>query len=264
MTVSSSRAPQAIPFDFLVAAGLIAGYKAENKFGQSTNVDQTATDIWDRANATDDQAIWVAPTQARVHNIVSSDDGDVGGGAGARTLRVYGLTDWDTVEQVEDITLNGTTNVPTVNAYVIIHRLEVLTKGATSSNIGLITATAVTDGTVTAQINVGEGQTQMAIYGLPSVQIAYMTQFWTGLNKSGGSPAGVDMRVLLNPEPNVQLTNFITKHRDGLLNAGSSHFVHPFKPYKQFPGPCIIKMQGLGGANDLDISAGFDLVIKDN
>lgn len=74
--------------DFMleVAAGNVPGNKSVNKFGRSTNVDNdVATDIWDRANATHDQDIWIAPTQARIHNIASTsanDDGDpVGVGA---------------------------------------------------------------------------------------------------------------------------------------------------------------------------------------
>jgi hypothetical protein len=173
--------------------GHISGYRTVNKFGRANNVDAAPTDIWDMANTVQDEALWVAPTQARIHDIVSTDAGDDGdpAGVGARTLRVFGLTDWDTAEVSEDIVLNGTTNVPTVNAYVIIHRMMVLTKGATSVNVGNITATAQTDGTVTAEIYAGQGQTQMAIYGIPSTQAAYMTAYWASLNKGTEGAADI-------------------------------------------------------------------------
>lgn len=248
-----------------IADGVFPSYSVVNKFGRSTNVDSGIdTDIWDRANVTDDDDIWTAPTQARIHNIVSSsgsDDGDPAG-IGARTLRVSGLTSWSAKEVSEDIVLDGTTPVATVNAYVIIHRMEVLTKGATGVNVGAITATAVTDGTVTAQINAGEGQTQMAVYGLPSIQVAYMTSYYASFLKTGG-PGNVDVSVLVNPEPDSELLNFVVKHTQAIMSTGSSQFSHSFLPYFRVLGPAIIKIQGNGSANDLDISAGFDLVLKD-
>lgn len=238
-----------------------------NKFGLSVNVDSGIdTDIWDRANPSNDQDIWIAPTQARTHQIVSNQAADDGspGGEGARTLRISGLTDWDTAEVSEDIIMNGTTNVPTVNQYVIIHRMEILTKGVTSTNVGVITATADTDGTITAQINEARGQTLMAIYGIPSTQTAYMTNFYAGFTKAGGGAGAVDISVLYNPEPDVELLNFLIKHAEVSISAGSSISQHFFIPYKKFVGPGIIKMQGNGSANNLTMSSGFDLIIVDN
>lgn len=244
--------------------GNIDGYRTVNKFGRANNVDGSPTDIWDMANTVDDQAIWIAPTQARVHDIVSSsasDDGDPVG-VGARTLQVFGLTDWDTAEVSEDITLNGTTDVATANSYVIIYRMRVLTKGATSVNVGKITATAQTDNTITAEIYAGQGQTQMAIYGVPSVQAAYMNSFWASINRA--TTGDVDIFLLVNPEPADELLNFLLKHGFGVSSTGSSYVRHPFDPCYKVPGPAIIKMQGRGSPVNMDVTAGFDLIIRNN
>lgn len=250
-------------FQFKIGRGAMKGIQAVNKFGRATNADSgVATDVWDGANATDDVDIWVAPTQARVHNVVSTSTSDIAGGAGARTLRVSGLTDWDTREVSEDITMDGTDAVATQNAYVIVHRLQVLTKGATSANVGVITATAVSDGTVTAQIGVGNGQTQMAIYGVSSLQSAYVTLMYSDMIKTGQATSS-EADLLVNPEPDVQVSTFLTKHTFGLVTTGTSHHVHQFNPWLVFPGPAIIKVQVNTSANDTDVSGGFDLYLVD-
>lgn len=244
-----------------IARGNISGMSFVNKFGRNADVDVASEeDVWDGGGT------WVAPTTARIHDIVSTSTDDDGSpaGVGARTLRVFGLTGWGAAEVSEDITLDGTTNVPTVNSYVIIHRMEVLTKGATDVNVGVITATAQTDGTVTAQINTSEGQTQMAIYGLPSTQKAYMTDFYASFNKSGGAAGALDVTLLINLEPDAELTNFVVKNTQSVMTTGTSHLRHSFRPYFEIPGPAIIKIKGAVSANDIDVSAGFDLIIVDN
>lgn len=249
---------------YMLSAGKTQNAISVDKFGRSTNVDSAiATDIWDRANATDDQDIWLAPTAARIHAVVSTsanDDGDPVG-TGAHTLRISGLKTWSSVESFEDITLNGAGSVNTTQSYVIIHRMQVLTSGASGPNVGQITATAATDGTVTAQILAGAGQTQMAVYGVPSGSSAYMVQLYVSTNS--GSPANVrlDHALLYNPFPGDQSTVFLNKMTTATLDAGVSHFAHHFAPYKRFVGPGIIKVQSTSSANDADVSAGFDLMV---
>ena len=248
-----------------IATGVVSGITHINKFGRAVaGVQTVGTDIWDRADATPTDSIWVAPTQARIHAITSSSAADSVTAGGARTIRVFGLTSWASKEVSEVISLDGVTGPNTVNAYVIIHRMKVLTKGATSINVGDIIATAAVDGTVTAEINAGAGQTQMAIYGIPSIQTAYMTDYYGTFNKAGGSTVYVDISLLINETPDTELLNFTVKSTVGLQSNGSSYVEHGFKPYFPIPGPAIIKMQGFGSANDLDTSAGFDLILVDN
>jgi hypothetical protein len=255
-------------FGLEVARGNVPGMSSVNKFGRNIEIDSGVTaDIWDGGHTLASggvSLIWVAPTVARIHEIVSSSANDTSGGVGARTIRIYGLTSWDTKEVSEDITLNGAGIVATTNAYVIIHRMEVLTKGATNVNVGIIKATAQTDNTITAQIQVGNGQTEMAIFGIPSTQTAYVYNYYAEVNKAGGAAGVVDNCLVVNPEPNAELTNFIIKHRFGLQTVGTSSYSHPFNPPKKIEGPAIIKSTVVSGTNDMDVSAGFDLILADN
>jgi len=242
-----------------VARGLVSGVSSINKFGSAPNgLQTTPTDIWSRADASATQQIWIAPTQARIHSIVSTSANDDGSpvGTGARTIRIYGLKTWDLAETSEDITLDGVTSVNTLNSYVIIHRMKVLTSGSTSINVGTITATAITDGTITALILPGEGQTEMAIYGVPSIQSFYLTRWYCGLAKTSGVDG--DFHLLVNESPNVQLTNFLYKSDLSLQSTGTSSFEKHYDNPIKFSGPCIIKVQGTGSTNDIDSQSGFD------
>ena len=251
-----------------IAAGTYANYSSVNKFGRAVaGAQTTATDIWDRADATPTQQIWIAPTAARIHAIVSSDDTDgktaSPNSVGARTLRVYGLTSWSAAEVYEDITLTGTDAVNTTNSYVIIHRMKVLTKGATNINVGTIIATAAGDATITAAILPGEGQTQMAIYGIPSIKTAYVTGYYGSAIKAAAAVRG-SIALKVNPNPNAELINFVTKHTNGWDTTGVNYINHKFSPYYQVAGPAIIKVQAISSAADTDFSAGFDLILVDN
>lgn len=243
----------------------VTAYNGLNKFGRANNCDSTvATDIWDRANTTDDDDIFTPPTVARVHAITSSSVNDAAAGTGARTIRVWGLTSWTAAETSEDVTMNGTANVNTTNSYVIIHRMRVLTSGGTNINIGTITATAATDGTVTAQIQAGFGQTLMAVYGIPSIRDLYITNWCASLNKGAGATVSVQMSLLSTADVTSNLLNYNTKHTHAIFSAGSSYIQHFFRPYYKIDGPAIVKIQANSNTDNTDVSASFDGFLVDN
>ncbi len=374
------KSAKSVDFNSDISLGLIKGRKIINKFGHSPNgIQVTSTDVWDRADATPTQQIWLAPTAARIHGIVSDDATDVGakgiltfaanvgdtesvtigtkvytfqttltdvdgnvkigasasasidnliaainlaagagstyatsmsansidmnavagagdtmdlyfdtddlttattstdanvtwgattvvGGTGARKIQIYGLKTWDTKESSEIIWLNGTVSKNTANSYVIIHRMKVLKSGDTKINAGKITATAADDATVTATILEDEGQTQMAVYGVPSCQCALITSYYTSLVDAVANPStanAVDIRLIVNTNPELVTTQFITKHSRGVSNAATSEMRHKFEPYNNISGPCIIKLQGIAYLADTELSGGFDIILAD-
>ena len=266
-------------FDLEVAKGNVAGHFAVNKYGRATDgVQVTATDIWDRADAAATQQIWVAPTAARVHEILSTSDADsdsggtVAQGQGARTIRIFGLKTWDLAETSEDIIMDGTAtggnSVDTANSYVIIHRMKVLTHGTAGPNVGIITATAQSDNSVTAQIGVGNGQTEMSIYGIPSTQKAYMTSFDVNAHNTGNPSTAIetDFDLLINEHPDVDETAaaFLVKANVGLIATGSTVFNKAYDPPFKIDGPAIIKFQGIATTADTEAVAEYDLILVDN
>lgn len=232
-----------------------------NKFGRNSDID-TATDPED---AWSGGGVWAAPTAARIHQIASTDAADTLLGTGVRTLRLWGLKTWSAKESTEDISMNGISNVPTQNAYVIIHRMRWLTVGSGGTNAGVITATADTDSTVTAHVPVGKGQTQMAVYGFPSVQNLYVTQYYASFNLGVGGSGAVDIDLMFNPAPDQFISSFLSKQPRGLSAAGTSSFNHPYNPYMMLEGPGILKVTvDLVTANNADVTAGFDAYLLDN
>lgn len=255
-----------------ISRGSVSGITHVNKFGRAANgIQTTLTDTWDRADAAATQQIWIAPTQARLHNVTSSSTADDGtpeaAGAGAQAVRIYGLTDWDTAEVSEDVVLNGTGTVVTSNSYVIIHRMKILPIGATyATNVGNITVTAQTDNTVTAQINIGNGQTEMSIYGIPSTQTAYMTSFDVNAHNTGNPSTviEIDYDMVVNERPDLDETVFIKKANVGMIASGSSVFSKVYNPYFEMAGPAIIKFQATSTLADTEGVAEYDLIIVDN
>ena len=255
-----------------VPAGHIHRHSAVNKFGHApSGVQITASDFWDRADNVPTQPLWLPPTAARIHTIASagasSAADDYPSGTGARTLRIDGLLSWDTPEVSEIIELDGAgANAQlTANAYVIIHRMEVLTTGTGGTNAGTITATAAApDSSVTAQIHIGDGQTQMAIYGVPSTHTLYIVKYYVEIENAPGAAATIKSNLLVNLEPDVELAHFNNKHTKGVQSTGTSSDNYEFKPFFRVPGPAIVKMEGTSSAANTDGSSGFDGILIEN
>lgn len=259
--------------DLAIARGVVPDILSDSKFGRSpSGVQTTITDIWDRADASTTQQLWIPPTQARIHALVSAvdADSDVGGsvvqGQGGRTIKIFGLVDWDTVEISETVILDGTNPVSTVNSYVIIYRMIMVTWGTSGPNVGIITATAAVDGTVTAQINATKGQTNMAIWAAPSTQTAYIDSYYAVMHEAAtpATAVAMDVAFLLNPTPDILPNIFIEKYPTGVSNTGTSYVLHDFKEYVVIPGPFIVKIQALASDADIDASAGFDYKLVGN
>ena len=90
-----------------------------------------------------------------------------------------------------------------------------------------------------------------------------MTSYYASVIKSAAA-VRVTIDLLENPEPNAELTGFLTAHTFGLDSDGSSDIAHRFNPYREFDGPHILKVAANASANDSDVAGGFDLILVDN
>jgi len=251
------------PFNYFseLALGNIPGRSPTNKFGAAPSGIQTSlVDIWDLADAAPTQQIWLAPTAARIHTIASDSVEDDVGQDGTDKVRVWYLADWDSLEAYEDVEGDINGGIAMDNAAVIIHRMKAIAQATTVGvgvNVGTITATAAGDATITAVILPANGQTEMAIYGVPSMQVALLHTWHAQISRA--ISATVDFTLRVNENPDVQTVAFARKDDISLSNTGTSSEHRTFASPKRFDGPCIIKVQGLSSALDVDGEAGFDL-----
>ena len=100
----------------------------------------------------------------------------------------------------------------------------------------------------------------MAIFAIPSTQELYIMHLYAGINRGGGD-LNCDCSLVVNPDPQVTLTNYVTRHTWSVRKTGTSHTDIPFSVPKVIPGPAIIKVRATSDVNDADIDAGFDGVI---
>ncbi len=244
-------------------AGLIDGMSSVNKFGRTTNVDSGQdTDIWDGAR-TPANRIWVAPTIAQIHDITSDDNSDRPASDGMHTMRIFGLD--SNFEQIqEDITLNGTTSVQTVNSYIRIYRAYGLTWGSQQQNDGNISIEAQTDGTITAEILEGNNQTLMAIYSVPADYTYFITKVWYSLNRNSPSNVSFDFRLLVKNNIDVANSGYNTKLiQGGYIN--NNYVSHEYNPYIKINEKSDIVVRAADCTdNNTDVSAGFDGYLVSN
>jgi len=236
-------------FQLMLNRGRTRQQFAERKFGKALQADLGVdTDIWDGADGVTSTPIWERPTQARKHNIKSTDAADALTGTGMQTMRIYGLKDWNTFEVFEDINLDGVNDVETAREYVIIYRKKGKTWGSGRKNAGIITSTAQTDDTITAVIQPGNNQSLMAIFAVPSGYAYGLTQIRSLILKASGS-ADIDTDMTLFVMENADQVNAGWIVKDVFQVASDAPLDDEYSPPDRWVGPAIIKMQVNANAN---------------
>lgn len=248
-----------------IQKGNVYGYSSVNKFGQAIDVDASdPTDLWDGADGgltPTSTKVWVPPTQARVHALVSSDAADTAAGTGARLVEVQGLdANWEF--QTEEVILNGTTPVNTTNSYLRIFRMKVTSVGSGGANAGIIKATAATDATVTAAIQTGVNQTLMAIYTIPADHTGYLYSYYCSVDRSAPSNVSFDVQLLVKPDASQSDAPFQVKHRNGLYINGASYVNQVFQSPLKITEMSDVKLQAIDCTDaNTQVSGGFHIVL---
>ena len=153
-------------YEFNIARGLIPGSSAVNVFGYQASVGTVPQTVWDV------DTDYTFPNTAGKLTLVSTSASD----NTSAKVTIYGL-DANWAPLVEQVTLNGTTNVTTAGTFLRINQMIMTAPGtAQISNVGTITAKINGNGTIYAQINPAIGKTQMAVYSVAAGSTFYLTQ----------------------------------------------------------------------------------------
>ena len=179
-----------------IVLGVRQGQSAFLKFGYNDDVDTASEEVIASFGGT-----FTPLTTASTLILVSSSTADTSAGTGARTIFIEGLN--STREyQFEFLTMNGTSNVTTVNSYLGVNRIVVFSSGTGQTNAGNISCTATTGGSNQAYIPTGTGVTQQLIYFNPDgVQGQIRGIQFSVLKLSGGSAPRVTIRLRVwNPK----------------------------------------------------------------
>jgi len=236
-----------------IARGKVPGWSKTNKFGENADVD-AQEDIWD------DDGLYVPPTSAMIHSVISTSTADDAGSTGALTLTIQGLdASWLAIE--ETVTLDGQTAVPTVNAYLRINRAWVATAGSGGVNAGAVSITMRNDPvTVSALVGAGNGQTLMAVYSLPDACKAYVTRVRSALVRNTGSNNAADLRLIQRSNLDASPSHRVMDSWSVSVNGATNH-EYTYDPPKTLTGPCdvFIRAEAVTAANTI-LSASFDLI----
>jgi hypothetical protein len=166
---SDALTTRAITDETATAEGKFIGREIENKFGRNPDVD-AAEDIWDGGG---DYTGFPTSTLETV-TVISSSTNDAAAGTGARTMRIFGL-DGSFNQIQEDLILNGTSGVTSVNTYRRIYRAFVLTAGSGNYNAGTLTIRhTTTTANVFSVMPVATNIAQITSYTIPAGYTGYL------------------------------------------------------------------------------------------
>lgn len=187
--------------------------------------------------------------------------------SGASILHIKQGLDEDLEPLEEFVILNGTTNVPTVNEYFRIPRMHIDGSLNLSTNLGDVTATAQIDATVTSFIGVGEGQTAQAFFTVPAGKTAWLERWWSDLNRDGSASGSmVDLEFWVTPHAlsggsGSRLGGVMALNLNGTSALEREYgFMGP-----KFEHETDVEVRVVWSKNnDMKVSAGFTLRLKDN
>jgi hypothetical protein len=193
-------------------------------------------------------------SSAEVLKIKSSDANDTNSGGGhARRVKIKGI-DGAGAQVEENVDLNGTAAVSTVNSYRHINDVFVNKVGSGNYvNTGTISVNNNADDTTLYQIAAGEGQQQSASFAVPAATNAYITTFMM----SATGPAQVS--IWLNKAPDNAPFKQVVTTIVGIGSPATYTLPNPF----QIPAGGIIEFRAKRlGDSDVAVAADFQLIFE--
>jgi hypothetical protein len=242
---SATRQGAYEPFELQVARGQVDGHKTLFKFGINGDVGTSVETVWAQGG------IYVYPASATVMKISSSSADDAAAGTGARTISIAGLD-----EISETVILDGQTAVNTVNSYLRISRMFVVTAGSGATAAGTIyagtgTVTSGVPATVYGMIALNANQTQMAFWTVPAGYTFYLTGlFYTSGNTNAN--AWTNFQLIQRPLGGV------FRQQSSSRVPGNGDFVIDLHTPIAFTEKTDIEVRAVASTSPSNVSAEFE------
>ena len=239
----------------LVSLGAIDNWSRVSKFGRNADIDTAAAeDVWTPGGV----RTWL--TAAVTLEAISADANDTAAGSGAQIITVQGL-DGNFAEVEEDITMNGLgASSATSSSFIRVNRAFVKQVGTYhGNNAGTITIRTSGGGATQADIVAGYGQTEQTHYSLPTGKTAILSGFFVSTDGS----KSITPTLWHCPGIDDVTTGFVGAQRKLWGATGlQGHLQHDYESPPRMDGPCDIWWSATVAANNTEVEAGFDLVVK--
>ena len=217
--------------------------------GLNFDIDTAAEEtVWTQGGS------YVFNTIAETLNITSSSASDTSAGTGARTVFIEGLdTDYNMIE--ETVTLNGTSNVLTVNSYLRVNNMYVATSGSSQTNEGDITATSSGEAKLLSLVTADCGTGLVGVYTVPNGYDGYMTSEFLSCTNVSDSQSNL-VTYFFDENGNLGLGQ-----RLSATSNGNNYVKNDFGLWVKVPSKTDIVLASNVTANDTEVGAGFEIVL---
>jgi hypothetical protein len=184
------------PFNLQVARGQIMGHSNFCQFGWNSAVGTSYETVWIEGG------LYTFPAAASVLKVSSSSATDDKDSTGAHTVLIEGLNgSYELVS--ETVTLEGQTQVDTVNSYLRVNKMTVLTAGSGGTSVGVIYAGtgSAGGGLPTAIFNrtgTNSNESESSFYTVPAGYTAYINA-WTMSSANSTAEASTQFALRIRP-----------------------------------------------------------------
>lgn len=243
-------------YNLSAARGEFEGVVTVGKFGQNASVGTSVEDIWDFGGGY--TGFLTAAVAVRIK--VGGNANDDAAGSGAQSVTIEGLDGSYNAISETVVTAGASASSPTTATFLRVSRAYIVDvgtyHGANAANIDIET----TGGVLVAEIGVGLGQTELAIYTVPAGFTAYIRRAWAVLD--GSKVASIQLwRSEAADDVSTPFTGKrIIRNWPGI----SGSYVAEFNSYIVVSEKSDIWMSGAASSNTIGIAAGFDLILEAN
>lgn len=193
---------QSVDFYFEVSDGGVARHWHDTL---ETSIEITASGaktLWPLMNTQE----YAFPSAAQPLAVVSSSASDASGGSGAKQIRILGLDgNWDWIE--EDVALNGASVVYTLNEFLRVNDVFVISAGSggvAAGNISVLTTEETPSDFEVGYIQSGKSMSATSAYSIPRNHRYHIKEYHLGYNTKNVGEAKLYYQYTHNPSGVVQ------------------------------------------------------------